>query len=103
MSNEKLRASKHTITYQCCHKFKYIVDHHCEKKRHLLFGRFFNAFGTKPLYSPIRPSRSTMPAFSRDKFKKCFSLAHKGQDQATSEHVELASESLSERYAVSKR
>lgn len=28
----------------------------------LLFGKFFKAFGTKPLYSPTQPSRSKIPS-----------------------------------------
>lgn len=32
-----------------------------ERDANLLFGNDFNAFATKPLYSPTTPSRATMP------------------------------------------
>lgn len=32
---------------------------------YLLFGRVFNALGTKPLYNPMTPSRSTIPASAK--------------------------------------
>jgi len=33
-----------------------------EDHKYLLFGRFFKAFGTNPLYKPITPSLATIPA-----------------------------------------
>lgn len=32
-----------------------------ERDKNLLLGKVFNAFGMKPLYSPSRPSRATIP------------------------------------------
>ena len=49
-------------------------------KVNLLFGRVFNALGTKPLYKPITPSRCTIPASTRAHYIWTISLQNKLQN-----------------------
>ena len=81
--SKKTRSS--SVSHEARHHFEGFSKSIYQKikkgmKVNLLFGRVFNALGTKPLYKPITPSRCMIPASTRAHYIWTISLQNKLQN-----------------------